>query len=707
MKQIKRMLLILLACLMVLGLIACKKDEDVGATDTTAAVSETAAPVADVSFFDYNVIRPAQSSDKLIQEISAFYGRLMMVSDQSSMYEIDEDVEADAEKKEILIGHTNRPETQEVRSKLSGSEYAVAVVGNKLVITGLTDNTTVMAMRYFMDTYLTADATGLIAGDLFYQVAADVATIAENGTFHYTLVCSEDDYTAVKQMGRLYSTLRAATGLTVTTAYDDAAYDPNAKQILLGYTDYAETKTVADATEPEGYTVDYVGNKIVIFGWTGAATVKATDEFISVIASSSYLDDNGNTTVSVMKEKKSAETVGTEKGDLQFFKDIPMEVNGKKTERIYDAGDNAMMLYWANTAQDSFTAYTGELTSMGFAVYHSVDNTSIKATTYTKDTVAVHVYYLKRTSELRAVVYYDMELPVKPYSYTKVCEPAVTQLRVDEAGGGMSYLVRLEDGTFVVIDGGNDADSTTQLNSADAIYNLMRQQKPAGVDELVITAWFVTHAHPDHLGGVKSFIASSYKDDVTVKMLVGNDVSDYMTTIIDNPGRYPYYSELCREMDEDCVYVKGNTGQQFFFPGVTVDILYSPADVYPGFIYEFNAGLAMAFRLTVNESATHESQTFMFLGDVTKPGAEIMAKMYAENLKSDAVQVGHHGHNGGSQEFYEYCDAPIVLIPNTKEIYDGQGYKTYSHVVWAMENADRVIMAWQGNYTFWYGADAN
>jgi hypothetical protein len=562
-----------------------------------------------------------------------------------------------------------------------------------------------MAIKYFIKNYLKSDSTGVLEGDLFYKEAAEMVKLADSGTLNYTLVCPEDDYTAVKEMGRVYSTLRAVTGATVKTTYDDAAYDPNAKQILVGYTDYEETKKVAETTAIEGYTVDFVGNKIVIFGWTSAAMVKATDEFIELISASTYLDDSGKMSISMVKGKKSANTVQAAYGDISFYKNVPFDVNGREFDRIYDAGDNAMMLYWVGASDSDFTAYTGALTSDGFSEYHSVDNNSIKAASYTKNNAAVHVYYLKRTAELRAIVYYDMALPVKPYSYTKVCEPAVTQLQVDEAGGGMGYLIRLEDGTFIVIDGGNNNNHTKEIVSADAIYNQMVAMKPDGVDELVITAWIITHAHPDHIGGIKSFEVSAYKDEVALKMIIANDVPDYLTTIIDNPGRYQYYKDLSKTF-EDCVYVKANTGQQFFFPGITIDMLYTPADVYPEFLYEFNAGFCIGFRLTVNESDTHDKKTFVFIGDITKPGAEIFAEMYHEDLKCDVVQIGHHGHNGGSMEFYKYCDADIAFLPNTKELYDGGGYKRYPHVVWAMENADKVIMAWEGNYTIWFGADA-
>ena len=701
MKMWKRMILILLACLMVVGLVACKKDGAAGDSDTSDTTA--AAAVADISIFEYNVIRPKQISKKLLGEISTFYGKIMMLSNQSSLYEIDEDKAADAETKEILIGNTNRPETKEALSRISGNEYVVAVVGNKIVIAGLTENTTVMALRYFMQTYLGKDTTGMIAGDLFYTQAADVAMLVEKGVSNYTLVCAKDDYAGVTEQGKLYNTLRVLTKSLVPTAYDDVAYDPNALQILIGYTDYAETKTVADATELEGYTIDFVGNKIVIFGWMTESLSDAVDAFLDLISASIVVDENGDKTLVLLKEK-----IGSATGNSKFYKDVPFEVSGKACDRIHDGCDDAMVLYWADMKEESLDAYGSSIKALGFTEYQAVNNTSIKAVTYTKDNVTVHVYYLKRTAELRAVVYYDLGLAIKASAYTKVCEPAVTQLSVDPGtngkGSGMSYLIRLEDGTFIVIDGGDD-----KAGNADNIYNTMLAQKPAAVEKPVIAAWIISHPHPDHIGGIKSMAKSAHKDDVTVKTLIASCPPRYEYFLQDNSASVhdDSYYKAASALFPNCQYIKAMAGQQYFFPGVTVDMLYSPIDPYPEFIFEQNGGSCLTFRLTVNKSDTHEKQTFIFLGDVTDVGADRIVEMYGEDLKADVVQIGHHGNKGGSQKFYELVDADLAFLPNSQRIWEGGGYKKYPWTVWVLENTETVVQAWHGNYTIRYGADAN
>ena len=71
-----------------------------------------------------------------------------LVSDASSK---DQSAEELAEICEILIGDTNRPESVEARKGLTVNDYVIRVMGNKIVITGISDLTTKRAMDTFLE----------------------------------------------------------------------------------------------------------------------------------------------------------------------------------------------------------------------------------------------------------------------------------------------------------------------------------------------------------------------------------------------------------------------------------------------------------------------------------------------------------------------------------------------------------------------------
>ncbi|MBO7376300.1 MAG: hypothetical protein J6V01_04265 [Clostridia bacterium] len=69
---------------------------------------------------------------------------------------------------EILVGNTNRVESEEAAASLKSGEYVIAFIGNKLVITGADDLSTCYAVTKFISDYssYTSGSIGLIKSDL-------------------------------------------------------------------------------------------------------------------------------------------------------------------------------------------------------------------------------------------------------------------------------------------------------------------------------------------------------------------------------------------------------------------------------------------------------------------------------------------------------------------------------------------------------------
>ena len=370
---------------------------------------------------------------------------------------------------------------------------------------------------------------------------------------------------------------------------------------------------------------------------------------------------------------------------------------GIKANKIYDAGDNAMMLYWKCMKDTCFAAYSDSLKALGFTVYQSYESNSIDSATYTKDNVLVHVYYLKRLSELRAVVMTDAELPVNACEYKKVCEPALTQVEMEMTdcyGCGACYLIRLVDGTFIVIDGGYGTEK-----NAKELYGLMQSQKPDGVDDIVITAWILSHPHMDHYDLYRYFANSDYKDLITVKTFVGQDVTDYLLNIIDNPRREVDYREWAGYFP-GCKYIKAHTGQQLRYPGVTIDMMFTHEDIAPGFLYELNNVTDMAFMVTVNGNESRDGYKFFFINDICGTGGDRLVEMWQDEVKCDVLQLGHHSAGGGSIPLYELTGAKICFLANHRRSYEHGWGMRYATAKWAYENIPTWIKAFEGSYTF-------
>ena len=109
---------------------------------------------------DYTIVRAARCSDNVMEVISNMYIALNKSLDTEIQIKIDAIDEVDEygicrnNNKEILIGKTNRAESQEVLSSLGEDEYAMRIVNGKIVIVGSSDIATKKAIEEFCSKYI-------------------------------------------------------------------------------------------------------------------------------------------------------------------------------------------------------------------------------------------------------------------------------------------------------------------------------------------------------------------------------------------------------------------------------------------------------------------------------------------------------------------------------------------------------------------------
>ena len=137
------------------------------------------------------------------------------------------------------------------------------------------------------------------------------------------------------------------------------------------------------------------------------------------------------------------------------------------------------------------------------------------------------------------------------------------------------------------------------------------------------------------------------------------------------------------------VFYQARTGQKYYFGNSEIEILWTYEDLMP-----FNTFVDNSNHTCIGFSITIEGQKLMVTGDSTEAEFVVAASKYGNYLKSDFVQLAHHGGgNGGvTHTFYEKVNAPVVFHPNEKEAYPGVGTNEKG----AINNAQLVIRS--GNY---------
>ncbi len=156
-------------------------------TETPSVPKEEMLLIAENGVTDYTVIRPdfAEPNDPGIKGMTGLVASLRelgytvpMVTDWTG------EGGTPIGDREILVGKTNRPETAEVLSSLSGNQFAVRVIGEKIVIVGANPLGTKRAAEWFTANYITGKTRIEVPKDLnyseeygmYYRIAAPSAS---------------------------------------------------------------------------------------------------------------------------------------------------------------------------------------------------------------------------------------------------------------------------------------------------------------------------------------------------------------------------------------------------------------------------------------------------------------------------------------------------------------------------------------------------
>lgn len=305
-----------------------------------------------------------------------------------------------------------------------------------------------------------------------------------------------------------------------------------------------------------------------------------------------------------------------------------------------------------NTNAAEYTAYLTAVEQAGWIKVSDNNAANNLFATYQKDGQAVYIYYLATENRVHVV---EMEenavLPDAEAAYTKVCEPLFTQVQLSyaTASEGMSYLVRLSDGRFIVIDGGQkEADYLESKH----LYNLMKEQNV--LDKITIAAWIVTHAHGDHQQVPIEFMNYYTANDITIEQVLFNYPADTANAAQTNA----FVAAVNAWGDSGTKRVTPYIGQEFYYADAKIEILHTIDAYAPGQIdgEDFN-NTSTVFTIELG------GQKIMILGDMHTIGNDHLVKLYGSYLKSDISQWAHHGVGGATRELYVEIDPAVIVLP--------------------------------------------
>lgn len=311
---------------------------------------------------------------------------------------------------------------------------------------------------------------------------------------------------------------------------------------------------------------------------------------------------------------------------------------------------------------DAFKKYVDHFKSNGYTVREERSGSLNSYVAFSSNSASAYINYYNNLREMTIVTedntdYFDFSVSSKGV----ICTPEITQLHLEDFG--MSYAIRLSDGRFIIIDGGREFEPDA-MHLYECLKKENKDEKP------IIAAWIFTHPHSDHFYCFVKFF-DMYADNVIIERVMYNfpehdDVIHY-PAITSKDKRFPNYDTsayayipLMKERVEKCgakVYTP-QTGQRYVIGDAICDVLASISDTIHH-TKNINA-TSLVIRMEL------EGQVILWGADATFSEIHLPQK-YGNFIKSDILQIPHHGFQSGTSEAeiagYEVIAPSVCFLP--------------------------------------------
>lgn len=219
----------------------------------------------------------------------------------------------------------------------------------------------------------------------------------------------------------------------------------------------------------------------------------------------------------------------------------------------------------------------------------------------------------------------------------------------------MSFVIVTKENNVVIIDGGRPADMP------------LLKEYVAGRH---ISAWILTHAHEDHISGFISEYKKNKLADFDVEMIYYNfpsmdildnhNVRDYEYFKSELLETLPSFLEILPEIKEKThVAVQGESIQ---IDELKIDFIFSYHEELTNNLMNDSS---LVFKvITPNTSV-------LFLGDIGPDAGDVLYFESKDLLKSEMVQMAHHGGFCCGMEVYAAIEPKVCLWCCREESYNG------------------------------------
>ncbi len=288
---------------------------------------------------------------------------------------------------------------------------------------------------------------------------------------------------------------------------------------------------------------------------------------------------------------------------------------------------------------------------------------------YQKDSEIVHVDISKSMNTVRVIVSPNEEL-FEGYDAIENETVEMTVMNMDyesqsAKNNGYGFIIKLADGGFLIYDGGWPTET-------DGLWEYLRSHSPEGKKPRV-EGWILTHSHGDHYLCFLDYM-KRYADKTEIKRILYSPARTECFTGGSDRTLYDKVPALAKEQGIELVIPYA--GQLLQFPGVTLEVLLTADDWFPEKVPHDN-NVSLVTRLTF---PTKGGATVLMPADMMGRGCNRLVDQYGAYLKSDILQVPHHGCSGTTQEIILAADPEQVIYTTSQRFF--QEWTTHSSRGW-------------------------
>ncbi len=352
---------------------------------------------------------------------------------------------------------------------------------------------------------------------------------------------------------------------------------------------------------------------------------------------------------------------------------IPFEIPAFGETKYFDdrMTNNSRVVLLEERKPEDFRAYCDLMARNGYTCKEQFSASHRSYAAYEKDGAGIFINYYAGTAQVQIVVEDNCAYFTYEDQMGEVCvKPQITQVFLSDYG--LSDVIRFSDGRLMIIDGANVYEK-----DIDNLFARLKKDSP--FEKPVIAAWLMTHPHSDHYFCFFPFM-KKYGDQVEIQKMFfhfpdGNDLEHYPKLTKDGT-RFAQWKGIESITGSEILELFRKEVAQLGIP------VYTP---HTGQSYRI-ADAKVQFYGSMDDSI-HRSQninatSLMFSMDLggqrlflTGDGSfsdTFLAARFGEELKSDILQVPHHGFGCGTEkgqiEGFRFIAPQTCLLPVEKSL---------------------------------------